>query len=126
MNKKLINNKLVNFNGRYTKTSINIRPSELEFLKSTGYSVTAIFRKAINDLINNKSHDDIKELIAKQERMAKLIRHQAEFMNRKDLADQFGLFQDNMEKEELKGHKVIGEKEVGKVLDNLKAEEIVK
>lgn len=106
----MINDRLNNYGGKYVKTSINIRPNELNFIKSTGYSVTAVFRKAMNDLMNDKLHEDVNELAIKIERMGKIIQQQSQFVEDKGLSEQFGEFQDLKEEEELMRHKKKQEK----------------
>ena len=114
----LKNNNLSNFKGGYVKTSLNLRPNEVNFLKQTGYSVTAIFRKALNDLMNNKLHEDVNEMATKIERLSKLINQQAQFLEDKGLSEQFGSFQDKSEENELKRNKA--EKEADEVLNQIK------
>ena len=101
----LKNGRLNNYNGKYVKTSMNLRPNEINFLNKSGYSLTSLMRKTISDKMNDKQHEDIEEMYVKIERLTKLIQQQAQFIENKDLTEQFSAIQDREEEKELLRHK---------------------
>lgn len=84
---------------------VSVSLADAVFLKKSQYSPSRLLRKAINDLKNNKSQDDLQEMFVKVENMSKLIQQQAQFVENKGLTEQFGHFQDKVEEDELKRHK---------------------
>jgi len=108
---------------------VSVSLADAIWLKKSNFSPSRLLRKAIKDLMNNKSHDDLLELSSKVENMSKLIQQQAQFVQDNNLSEKFGHFQDRLNEEELMTHKKkkedlktkeTAEEEADKVLSTLK------
>lgn len=84
------------------------------WIKKNHYSLSRVLRKAVNDLMNNKSYEDIKEMSGKIDSMGKIIQQQAQFIEDNKLAERFGHYQDKEDEKALK-HKT-PEEEADEVL----------
>jgi len=81
---------------------VSVSLGDAIWLKKSHYSPSRLLRKAIHNLKNNKSSDDLKEMIMKVESLTRLVSQQAQFIENNKLADRFGHFQDKVDDEALK------------------------
>ena len=96
---------------------VSMSVSDFAFMKNSGYSPTRLLRRAVENLRNDKSQESFEEMFLKVERMSKIIQQMAQFLENKDLTEQFGTYQDKCSEEEIKIHKEKVEKATNKVED---------
>jgi len=106
------NDNLYNFKRGCKTCCVTVSMQDYMWIKQNHYSLSRVLRRAISDLMNNKSSETIQELAVKVERLANIIQQQANFINEKGLADQFGHWQDKDNEAKLK-HKAPSTPEEG-------------
>ena len=84
---------------------VSLSLSDYIWMKKAGFSPSRVLRKAINDLQNNKSHDDLKELSLNVKKQADIIQNAMDFLEREGKSDAFFEFQEKKEIDELKRKK---------------------
>ena len=91
---------------------ISMSISDWMFIKKSGFSPSRLLRKAVSELKQNKTKENLDEMIMKADRMSKLIQQQAQMLEKMGLTEQFSKFQEEEELNELKAHRVEKQEEV--------------